>query len=255
MWNVCHKLSSGEYKYETAAKVLHLIVCLRMTVVLFCSGHWKWWLSLPMVWSWTSAIHISRFLLLLWRVAAPIQLSSPWSTPWPSSTLLCRRGGSMERWVVIVRSTANENWDQPGIEPGSSDVSQMLYNWATGTLALTTLKEKKQKKKTKTTYNAKLLHTFPWPYRLAGMYPMTSMSLTSVCVWMSSTPTWLRPMKLETPEFPGGLSNTSLERYVSMVLVVYVHVCHTRAVSIATREEEKHFFPPPMWPGNKANFH
>ena len=35
---------------------------------------------------------------------------------------------------------------QLGIEPGSSDVSQMLYNWATGTLALTTLKKKKQKK-------------------------------------------------------------------------------------------------------------
>ena len=182
-----------------------------------------------MVWSWTSAIHISRFLLLLWRVAAPIQLSSPWSIPWPSSTLLCRRGGSMERWVVIVRSTANENWDP------ARDWTWVFWcqsDWATGTLASTTLKNKKQTKKT-TTYNAKLLHTFPWPYRLAGMYPMTSMSLTSVCVWMSSTPTWPRPMKLETPEFPGDLSNTSSERYVSMVLVVYVHVCHTRAVSIA----------------------
>ena len=72
----------------------------------------------------------------------------------------------MERWVVIVHSTGNENLDP------------------------TTLKIKiKQPKQPNSIYDAKLLHTSPWPYRLAGMYPMTSMSQTSVCVWMSSTPT------------------------------------------------------------------
>lgn len=86
----------------------------------FCSGHWKWWLSLPMVWSWTSATRISRFLLLLWRVAAPIQLSSPWFTLWPSSTLLCRREESMERWVSIVLA-----------------LSWLLHKWREGYLLAT----------------------------------------------------------------------------------------------------------------------
>ena len=93
---------------------------LRNECVPFCSGHWKWWLSLPMVWSWTSATRISRFLLLLWRVAAPIQLSSPWFTLWPSSTLLCRREESMERWVSIVLA-----------------LSWLLHKWREGYLLAT----------------------------------------------------------------------------------------------------------------------
>ena len=38
-------------------------------------------------------------------------------------------------------------------------------------------------------YCNKATEHLSWPCRLAGMCPMTSMSLTSVCVWMSSTPT------------------------------------------------------------------
>ena len=93
---------------------------LRNECVPFCSGHWKWWLSLPMVWSWTSATRISRFLLLLWRVAAPIQLSSPWFILWPFSTLLCRREESMERWVSIVLA-----------------LSWLLHKWREGYLLAT----------------------------------------------------------------------------------------------------------------------